>query len=210
MSTQFEIERSSKFQADERTDERFEFDATEARTFLRYTVSAGYKGALRDYQYTDHTGTFGVKFGNKLYALCNVAWLRTVTNKCDKSGAIGFNVEPYVDVIGSSRQSRRRATPGLKIGFVVPFRDMEFFADAKGERRMFLDARIPAGPRRSDTTVSLDAGVNLSVLVKRLGLGPASKLTVGGRYVRNRSNNPLENYNRVFFVPSLEVAGAFR
>lgn len=182
--------------------------------FARYIPSLGFKQAFGERAFFDNTLALGARVENSVWFHCRRRWILAAGLGCNgPDRAMAFRLVPQLQYALSDQSNRRRVTPQIEARAIIPLRDINIKVVSGFESRRFTELRTPTGKRQRDGRVSANLSFDFAPAVpklRRVLFGDETNrrivndftLEIGMSYVRNRSNNPTQNFNRVFFVPA--------
>ncbi|MBD8640279.1 hypothetical protein [Sphingomonas sp. CFBP 13733] len=209
----FELRRRLTFGEDGRALRYTSVGKVGVEPFVRYTPSLGFKDAFGSHAFFDNSFGLGARVENAVWFHCRRRWIIAAGLGCNPKRTVGFRVTPQVQYTLSDQEGRRRLTPQVEARVVVPLRDVNIRLVSALEQRRFSDLRTPSDERQRDGRASAGLSVDFAPAIpklRRLLFGDETgreivndfTLEVGASYVRNRSNNPSQNFDRIFFVPA--------
>ncbi len=180
--------------------------------FVRYTPSLGFKGAFGDHSFFDNNVALGARLENDVWFHCRQGWIIAMGLGCgyERDRKVAVRIVPQLQYTVSDQMSRRRLTPQVEARIVVPLRDLNIRMVSGFENRRFTELRTPTGDLQRDGRVTASISFDFVPFIRKFQRERWGKLPIvndftlelGASYVRNRSNNPARNFDRIFFVPA--------
>ncbi len=209
----FELRRRLTFGEDGRALRYTSAGKVGVEPFARYTPSLGFKDAFGSHAFFDNSFGLGARVENAVWFHCRRRWILVAGLGCNPKRTVGFRITPQVQYTLSDQEGRRRLTPQIEARVVVPLRDINIRLVSAFEQRRFFDLRTPDGQRQRDGRASAGLSVDFAPAIpklRRVLFGDETgkdivndfTLELGASYVRNRSNNSSQNFDRIFFVPA--------
>ena len=181
--------------------------------FARYTPSLGFKEAFGDRAFFDNSFGVGARVENAVWFHCRRGWIIAAGLGCNPERTIAFRLVPQLQYTLSDDPDRRRLTPQVEARVVIPLRDINVRVVSAFESRRFTELRSPEGGLQRDGRANASLSFDFAPAIPKLRsllFGDETNLTIvndftlelGVTYVRNRSNNSSQNFDRVFFTPA--------
>ncbi len=182
--------------------------------FVRYTPSVGFQGAFGDHAFFDNNFGLGARIGNKVWFHCRRRWIIAAGLGCNPKREVAVRLTPQLQYTVSDQMRRRRFTPLVEARVEVPIRDVNLRFVSSFESRRFTELRTTTGDLQRDGRASANLSIDFAPAIPKLrkflfgneeGRTIVNDFTmeIGMSYVRNRSNNPAANFDRIFFAPAI-------
>ncbi|PXA96963.1 hypothetical protein DMC47_16165 [Nostoc sp. 3335mG] len=182
--------------------------------FVRYTPSWGFQDAFGDHAFFDNNFGLGARVENKVWFHCRRRWIIAAGLGCNPERKVAARLSPQLQYTVSDQTKRRRLTPLIEARVEVPIRDVNLRLVSSFESRRFTELRTTSGDLQRDGRASANLSVDFAPAIpklRRILFGDETNraiindftMEIGLSYVRNRSNNPTANFDRIFFAPAI-------